>query len=45
MTRKEELLYSHNNQSSFSRVVLQNLIQTDLAESLNSNEKVKILGK
>lgn len=40
MTKEEELVDSHDNQSSFSGVILQNLIETDLTERLNHTEKV-----
>lgn len=37
----EETLYSHHDKSSVSGVILQNLVQTDLAESLKPTQSVK----
>lgn len=40
MTEREELKYSHNNQSSIPGVILQNFIQTDLTQRLNPTEEI-----
>lgn len=40
MTEREEVKYSHYNQSSIPGVILQNLIQTDLTQRLNPNKDI-----